>query len=265
MPSLKSINAEAGTNFRRWKEVPKALIDSRPSLMPGEDQRDNGPIKEEVPVQAVNCMKCGGTLHAEGNYPNLFRCGTCDTVQKLEANEPAPEPVSEAPITDETLSEQANPPWTWERPSTPDFPSKLSDRVAYQMRGRGFTVEDGWPIAGGRGTFTNGDETWKYDSDGRVHIVWNHHSWNEQRKSMYEAIIDQPLLRAGDGSLDPSMFEAHHGWIDYMSEYRDGKLDAVREGVSTFAEDRVAWFQDGIPIYHTTIGALLAKSLSLRE
>ena len=46
MPSLKSINAEAGTNFRRWKEVSKALIDSRPSLTPGEDQRDNGPPKE---------------------------------------------------------------------------------------------------------------------------------------------------------------------------------------------------------------------------
>ena len=27
MPSLRSINKEAGTTFRRWKEVPQALID----------------------------------------------------------------------------------------------------------------------------------------------------------------------------------------------------------------------------------------------
>ena len=81
---------------------------------------------------------------------------------------------------------------------------------------------------------------------------------------MYGVIIDQPLVRAGDGSPSPSMFEVHHGWIDYMSEYRQKKLDAVKEGVKSFAEDRVAWFQDGIPIYQTTIGALLAQSLSLR-
>ena len=98
------------------------------------------------------------------------------------------------------------------------------------MRGKGFTVEDGWPIAGGRGTFTTPDETWKYDDDGLVGIVWEHVPWKEQRDSMYEVIIDQPLVRAGDGSPDPSMFAVHHGWIDNMSEYRQKKLDAVKSG-----------------------------------
>ena len=42
------------------------------------------PVPAPAPMQAVNCAKCGGTLHAEGNYPNLFRCGDCATVQKLE-------------------------------------------------------------------------------------------------------------------------------------------------------------------------------------
>ena len=124
---------------------------------------------------------------------------------------------------------------------------------------------DGWPIAGGRGTFTTSDETWKYDENGDVSIVYEHVPWAEQRDSMYCVLIEQPLVRAGDGSLDPSMFKIHHGWIDNMSEYRQKKLDAVKEGVETFAEDRVAWFQAGVPIYQTTIGALLAQSLSERS
>ena len=60
------------------------------------------------------------------------------------------------------------------------------------------------------------------------------------------------------------MFAVHHGWIDNMSEYRQNKLDAVKSGVFTFAQDRVAWFQGGVPIYQTTIGELLRQSLSLR-
>ena len=114
-------------------------------------------------VQAVPCAECGGTLHAEGNYPNLFRCGDCDKVQKLvpgpRLSPPAPEPVREPTETEVREAEHVRQP-------SPDFPRKLSSRVAYQMRGRGFTVVDGWPIAGGRGTFSTPDETWKYDDDG---------------------------------------------------------------------------------------------------
>ena len=130
------------------------------------------------------------------------------------------------------------------------------------MRGKGFTVTDGWPVAGGRGTFTTPDETWKYGKDGQVHVVWEHVSWDEQRKSMYEVLIDQPLVRAGDGRPAYSMFTFHHGWIDHLQSYRQKKIDAVREGITTFASDRVAWFQEGVLIYQTTIGALLEQSLS---
>ena len=250
MPSLRSINKEAGTNFRRWKEVTAVVKEANDS-----------PVVVVPVVQSVNCAKCGGTLHAEGNYPNLFRCGDCDTVQKLvpgprltpSATEPEPEPT-EAKVREAEHVRQPS----------PDFPRKLSDRVAYQMRGKGFTVVDGWPVVSGGGTFSTPDETWKYDRNGDVAVVWEHVSWKEQRDSMYVVIIDSPLVRAGDGSLDPSMFKAHHGWIDNMSEYRQKKLDAVKSGVFTFAQDRVAWFQAGVLIYQTTIGALLKQSLILR-
>ena len=43
------------------------------------------------------------------------------------------------------------------------------------------------------------------------------------------------------------------------------KIDAVTEGVLTFASHRVGWFQDGVLVYQTTIGALLQQSLSHRE
>ena len=88
MPSLRSINQEAGTSFRRWKEVTAVVKEA------------NNPPPVVPMMEAVDCAKCGGTLHAEGNYPNLFRCGDCDTVQKLEAVLPltplAPEPVTAA-------------------------------------------------------------------------------------------------------------------------------------------------------------------------
>ena len=257
MPSLRSINKEAGTSFTRWKEVGPAIKEGEQAKAEVEVMK----AAEPTPImEAVNCAKCGGTLHAEGNYPNLFRCGTCGTVQKLEPTPEVEEPEPEPEPTETEVREAEH-----VRQPSPDFPRKLSSRVAYQMRGRGFTVVDGWPIASGQGgTFTTSDETWKYDDDGLVGIVWEHVPWKEQRDSMYEVIIDQPLVRAGDGSPDPSMFAVHHGWIDNMSEYRQKKLDAVKEGVTAFAEDRVAWFQDGIPIYQTTVGALLAQSLSLR-
>ena len=43
--SLTQFNRDAGTRFTRWSQVVKAIIDSRPVLTPGEDQRDNGPPK----------------------------------------------------------------------------------------------------------------------------------------------------------------------------------------------------------------------------
>ena len=258
MSSLRSINKEAGTSFRRWKEVGPAIKEGEQAKAEVEVMKAAEPVpiaEVDETMEAVNCAKCGGTLHAEGNYPNLFRCGTCNTVQKLE-----PTPTPEVPEAEPAMAK----PTPKDEPIPEPWPPKLSDRVAYQMRGKGFTVEDGWPISGGRGTFTTSTEKWKYDDDGQVFLVWNHHPWNVQRDSMYLAIIDQPLVRAGDGSPAPSMFEAHHGWIDNMSEYRQKKLDAVKSGVFAVAQERVAWFQDGVPIYQTTIGALLEQSLSLR-
>ena len=102
-----------------------------------------------------------------------------------------PEPVTE-PVTEAEVREAEH-----VRQPSPDFPRKLSDRVAYQMRGRGITVVDGWPVAGGRGTFTTGDETWKYDGNGDVAIVWEHVSWKEQRDSMYVVIIDTAACTGG--------------------------------------------------------------------
>ena len=106
---------------------------------------------------------------------------------------------------------------------------------------------DGWPIASGQGgTFTTSGrnlEVRRKRPD--VGIVYEHVPWAEQSETRCtQVIIDQPLVRAGDGSPDPSMFAVHHGWIDNMSEYRQKKLDAVKSGVFTFAQDRVAWFQE---------------------
>ena len=109
MPSLRSINKEAGTSFTRWKQVAPAIKEGEQAKAEVEVMKATEPVPEaappkaepaptlavEEPVQSVNCAKCGGTLHAEGNYPNLFRCGTCDTVQKLE---PTPIPEVEADL-----------------------------------------------------------------------------------------------------------------------------------------------------------------------
>ena len=271
MPSLKSINAEAGTNFRRWKEVTamaKEAVTPKPPPPPPPS-----PFTEEE-MKVCQC-ECGCKADLDPDSPfKVPVCEPCSMDVHME-KEAAPvleedtQPVQEQP---QPVPEEQPQPTPEEQPqpvpkvvrSEDDWPPKLSDRVAYQMRGKGFTVRDGWPVAGGRGTFTTEGETWKYGDDGQLHIVWNHHPWNEQRNSMYEVIIDQPLVRAGDGSLDPSMFKTHCGWIDHMSEYQEKKLNAVREGVESFASDRVAWFQDGVLIYQTTIGALLEQSLSLR-
>lgn len=177
-----------------------------------------------------------------------------------------PKPTSPTPSTVMAPVATPEPPEVKEPvpETTPLFPRKLSGRVAEQMRGKGFTVTDGWPIAnpGDSGTFTTGDETWKYGETGKLALVWEHVSWDEQRKVMYEAIIDQPLVRSGDGSPAPVMFEHHQAWIDFLSDYRQAKIDAVTEGVLTFASHRVAWFEDGVLVYQTTIGALLQQSLS---
>ena len=76
MPSLRSINKEAGTNFRRWKEVTAVVKAANTPTVKQPVPTPEGP-EYPAPMQAVTCAKCGGTLHAEGNYPNLFRCGTC--------------------------------------------------------------------------------------------------------------------------------------------------------------------------------------------
>ena len=115
MPSLRSINAEAGTHFTRWKELTEAVTieEAKPTPIPEVDET----------IQSVNCAKCGGTLHAWSNYPNLFKCGTCGTVQKLEPTPEVEEPEPEPEPTETEVREAEH-----VRQPSPDFPRKLSDR-----------------------------------------------------------------------------------------------------------------------------------------
>ena len=108
--------------------------------------------------------------------------------------------------------------------------------------------------------FQTGEATWKFDDNGDLRVAWEPTTNEEHRVVQFEAIVDQPLVRAGDGSLDTSMFKTHHGWINYMTEYREMKLEAVRNAPAHVAAKQVAWFEAGVVIYRTTIGALLAQS-----
>ena len=63
MPSLRSINLEAGTNFRRWKEVPQALRDlkvaqpvpePKPEPVPAVPEPDDVPARAYVPETLAN-------------------------------------------------------------------------------------------------------------------------------------------------------------------------------------------------------------------
>ena len=139
-------------------------------------------------------------------------------------------------------------------------------RVERQMRGKGFKFKDGYPIhlpPGGSGsTFTNIECIYKYNQEGALFLVCERTTWNEQRAVQYESIIDQPLVRA-DGKPSKSMFQFHHGWINHMVSYRKKKLDAVRNVSPKIAAKRVAWFDDGVVVYTTTIGDLLVQSLSI--
>ena len=149
-------------------------------------------------------------------------------------------------------------------------PRITNPRVERQMRGRGFKFKDGYPVhlpPGGSGsTFETGECTYKYNKEGALFLVWERTSWNEQREVQYEPIIDQPLvLGVTDGRLAESMFRFHHGWIDAMESYREKKLDSVRNVSPKIAAKRVAWIDDGEVVYTTTIGKLLAQSLSYIE
>ena len=202
MPSLRSINKEAGTNFRRWKEVTAVVKEAYGNT--------TGPLPEAKPT-----------------------------------------PIPEVP--------EAEP--------EPDFPPRITNRrVEWQMRGAGYQIEDGYPVRcpnGGK-DFQTGEATWKFDDNGELRVAWEPTTNEEHRVVQYGALVDQPLVRAGDGSLDPSMFKTHHGWINFLTEYREKKLEAVRNTPAHVAAKQVAWFEAGVVIYRTTIGALLAQSLNLQ-
>ena len=145
-----------------------------------------------------------------------------------------------------------------------EFPPRITnERVIFQMRGAGYQFEDGYPVRspGKGGDFQTGDVTWKFDDNGDLLVAWEPTTNEEHRVVQFGAIVDQPLVRAGDGSLDPSMFKTHHGWINYMTEYREKKLEAVRNAPAHVAAKQVAWFEAGVVVYQTTIGALLDQSI----
>ena len=154
-------------------------------------------------------------------------------------------------------------------PTSPkEFPPRITnERVVMQMRGAGFRFEDGYPVRCPKGAkdFQTGEATWKFDDNGELRVAWEPTTNEEHRVVQYGALVDQPLVRAGDGSLDPSMFKAHHGWINYMTEYREKKLEAVRNAPAHVAAKQVAWFEAGVVIYRTTIGALLNESIDTLE
>ena len=153
-------------------------------------------------------------------------------------------------------------------PTKEEFPPRITNqRVLRQMRGAGFKLLDGYPLRCPKGAkdFQTGEVTWKFDGKDNLRVAWEPTTNEEHRVVQYEAIVDQPLVRAGDGSLDPSMFKTHHGWINYMTEYREKKLEAVRNAPAHVAAKQVAWFEAGVVIYRTTIGALLNESIDTLE
>ena len=143
-------------------------------------------------------------------------------------------------------------------------PRITNQRVERQMRGAGFKFKDGYPVqmpSGGTGkTFGTGECTYKY-ADGNLFLIWEQTTWNEQRDVMYEAIIDQSLVLDGKRPAK-SMFRFHHAWLNYSASYRQTKLERVQGVVPGVAAKRVAWMDGGEVLYTTTIGALLAQSLS---
>ena len=144
-------------------------------------------------------------------------------------------------------------------------PRITNARVERQMRGKGFKFKDGYPVhlpPGGSGsTFTNAECTYKF-ADGKLFLIWERTTWNQQRGVQYESIIDQPLVLDG-GKPAKSMFRFHHGWINAMAIYRKMKMGRVRNVSPKIAAKRVAWIDDGEVVYTTTIGDLLEQSLSI--
>ena len=145
-------------------------------------------------------------------------------------------------------------------PEQSEFPPRITnERIVWQMRGAGYEFEDGYPVRCPKGAkdFQAGDVLWKFDGDDNLLVAWEPTTWPEQREVQYEAIIDQPLVRAGDGQPDDSMFTGHRQWATQWN-----KQDAIREW--SHRDNRVAWFEAGVLVYQTTIGALLEQSLAGR-
>ena len=138
-----------------------------------------------------------------------------------------------------------------------EFPPRITnERVIQQMRGAGYQFEDGYPVRCRKGAkdFQAGDATWKFDYNGDLFAAWEPTRWTAQREVQYEALVDQPLVRAGDGTPADSMFTGHRQWANQWN-----KQAAIRDWAHR--ANRVAWFEAGVVVFQTTIGALLDQSI----
>ena len=155
MPSLKSINAEAGTNFRRWKEVSKALMEAAPE----------------------RCESCK-SVSDEMRYDNegIPLCPSCwyEEVKEDTVDKPVPQHIID---------------------SMPDFPPRITNPTELrQMQGAGYQFHDGFPVKAPRGgDYQTGDATWRFDGDGNLISVWEPVPWNEARTTMFHVITEEPL------------------------------------------------------------------------
>ena len=180
-----------------------------------------------------------------------------------------PEPLDEPVPIEPSLPEPLDEPVPLDKPAVSWEPPRITNkRVERQMRGKGFKFKDGYPVfmpSGKSGkTFTTGECVYKYNQDGALFLVWEKTTWDEQLEVQYEPIIDQPLV-LDEGKPAKSMFQLHHGWINNLAEYRKKKINNVRNVRPGIAAKRVAWIDDGDVVYSTTIGYLLAQSLSILE
>ena len=169
--------------------------------------------------------------------------------QVAKALTPKEDPVKEMDIQDQLEAESVY--------VRPEFPPRITnERVIQQMRGAGYQFEDGYPVRCPKGAkdFQAGDATWKFDYNGDLFAAWEPTRWTAQREVQYEALVDQPLVRAGDGTPADSMFTGHRQWAKQWN-----KQDAIRDWAHR--DNRVAWFEAGVVVYQTTFGALLDQSI----
>ena len=292
MPSLKKINAEAGTNFRRWTEVSEVLKDVSPMVAEVLEAKVHRGRMTKAEHTAIHARTPNGHEPHAHDARNLM--GAHEEAQPVpipEANEPPAPIVTTAnvfvgPVEPETKPEPVPEPTLdrdkarvratnsagsddWkedpvDKPvpqhiidSMPDFPPRITNPTElWQMQGAGYQIEDGYPVkAPNGGDYQTGDVTWQFDGDGGLLSAWEPVRWNDARETMFSVITDTPLK---DGLPN---FQYHHAWINYMM--RDKKVEAIQNVTSEIAAKRVAWFENGAKVHETTIGELLRQSLTL--